>query len=136
MMIDILTSIFLLLGAGLMFIAGLGILRMPDLPIRMHATTKAGALGGGLMVVAVGIYYFDDGAVVARAVAIVIFIILTAPVAAHVIGRAGYFCGVPLWKGTIKDELKGRYDPDTHILASGLEEEEDGTADSSSRSES
>lgn len=125
MMIEILTSIFLLMGAALMFVAGLGILRMPDLPIRMHATTKAGALGGGLMVVAVGIYYLDDGAVVARAVAIVVFIILTAPVAAHIIGRAGYFCGVPLWDGTIMDELKDRYDPETHTLSSGLEEKKE-----------
>lgn len=115
--LTVITGVLLLAGAGFMTIAALGLVRMPDLPTRMHATTKAGALGGGMMVLAVA-FHFDDGAVVARALAVVTFIILTAPVAAHIIGRAGYFVGVPLWKGTIKDELKGRYDADTHVLHS------------------
>jgi multicomponent Na+:H+ antiporter subunit G len=46
---------------------------------------------------------------------------MTAPIAAHVIGRAGYFTGIELWEGTVKDELRERYDPDTHKLNSGLE---------------
>ncbi len=116
-MIELLTAFLLLLGSLLMLLAALGALRMPDLLTRMHATTKAGALGGGTMVVAVAVF-FDDGAVTARALAIVVFIILTAPVAAHLIGRAGYFVGIPLWEGTLKDELKDRYDPETHTLAS------------------
>ena len=47
---------------------------------------------------------------------LILFILLTAPVAAHAIGRAGYFVGVPLWDKMLKDDLKDRYDPDTHIL--------------------
>jgi len=117
MMIEILTGFLLVLGSLLMLLAALGALRMPDLLTRMHATTKAGALGGGMMVLAVAVF-FDDGAVTARALAIVVFIILTAPVAAHLIGRAAYFVGIPLWEGTLKDELKNRYDPETHTLAS------------------
>ncbi|WP_019021898.1 monovalent cation/H(+) antiporter subunit G [Thioalkalivibrio sp. ALE23] len=116
-MIEWITAFLLLLGSLLMLLAALGALRMPDLLTRMHATTKAGALGGGTMVVAAAVF-FDDGAVTARALAIVVFIILTAPVAAHLIGRAGYFVGIPLWEGTLKDELKDRYDPETHTLAS------------------
>jgi multicomponent Na+:H+ antiporter subunit G len=103
-----LVSTLLLLGALLMLIAAIGVVRMPDLPTRMHATTKAGALGAGLMLAAVSIHFAEPG-VVARALAVVAFIILTAPVAAHAIGRAGYAIGVPLWSGTVKDELKGRY---------------------------
>jgi multicomponent Na+:H+ antiporter subunit G len=38
-------------------------------------------------------------------VVIVAFLFLTAPVAAHAIGRAGYRRKSPLWKGTIADEL-------------------------------
>ena len=117
MMIEILTGFLLVLGSLLMLLAALGALRMPDLLTRMHATTKAGALGGGMMVLAVAVF-FDDGAVTARALAIVVFIILTAPVAAHLIGRAAYFVGIPLWEGTLKDELKDRYDPESHTLAS------------------
>jgi multicomponent Na+:H+ antiporter subunit G len=116
-MTEFATGFLMIAGALLMLVAALGAVRMPDLPTRMHATTKAGALGGGLMVLAVAVY-FGEAAVTARALAVVVFIILTAPVAAHIIGRAGYFVGVPLWEGTIRDDLKDRYDPETHILHS------------------
>jgi multicomponent Na+:H+ antiporter subunit G len=117
MMIEILTGIFLVLGAAFMLIAALGVWRMPDLLTRMHATTKAGVLGAGLMLVGVGIY-FGEVSVLVRVVAVIGFIMLTAPVAAHMIGRAGYFVGVPLWEHTLKDELKGRYDNQAHTLES------------------
>ncbi|MFO7639789.1 MAG: monovalent cation/H(+) antiporter subunit G [Candidatus Competibacteraceae bacterium] len=124
-MIDLLAGLLLLVGALFMFIAALGLVRMPDLMTRMHATTKAGVLGAGLMLLGVAVY-FSEADVLARAVAIILFTMLTAPVAAHAIGRAGYFVGVPFWEGTVKDELKDRYDPDTHILASPSEEEHPG----------
>lgn len=122
-MIEVLVSVLLLVGAAFMVLAAIGVLRLPDLPTRMHATTKAGALGAMMTMGGVA-FYFGESAVVARAVAIVIFILLTAPIAAHVIGRAGYFTGTKLWAGTIKDELQERYDPETHKLSSGLEETE------------
>lgn len=122
-MTEVLVSVLLLVGAAFMVLAAIGVLRLPDLPTRMHATTKAGALGAMMTMGGVA-FYFGESAVVARAVAIVIFILLTAPIAAHVIGRAGYFTGTKLWAGTIKDELQERYDPDTHKLSSGLEETE------------
>ena len=119
-MTDILVAFFLISGAALMLLAAIGIIRLPDLPTRMHATTKSGALGTSLIMIGVAVY-FADTTVVTRVIAIIAFIILTASVAAHVIGRAGYFVGVPLWKGTVKDELQKNYDPQTHALSSGLE---------------
>lgn len=119
---EIVISALLLLGGALMMLAAIGIIRLPDLPTRMHASTKSGALGTSLIMVAVALT-FRESAVTARAFAIISFIILTAPVAAHVIGRAGYFVGVPLWSGTVKDELKERYDATTHYLYSGFEDE-------------
>jgi hypothetical protein len=50
---------------------------------------------------------------------VVVFIFVTAPVAAHMLGRAAYVSGVPLWEGTLSDDLKGRYHATTHSLASG-----------------
>ena len=100
-----------------MVLAAVGVLRLPDLPTRMHATTKASALGAMLTMAGVAVY-FSDSTVAARAVAIVIFIFLTAPIAAHVIGRAGYFTGIELWEGTVKDELRDRYDAQNHTLSS------------------
>lgn len=116
-MTDVITGLFLIVGAAFMLVAALGVWRMPDLLTRMHATTKAGVLGAGLMLVGAAVHFGQVGVIV-RVVAIIGFIMLTAPVAAHMIGRAGYFMGVPLWDGTVKDELKGRYDDETHNLAS------------------
>ncbi len=117
MIIEWLTAFLLLAGSIFMLIAALGVLRMPDLLTRMHATTKAGVLGAGLTMVAVALH-FGTEPVIAKAVAVIAFLILTAPVAAHAIGRAGHFVGVPLWENTRVDELQGRYNEETHTLAS------------------
>ncbi|GBC81276.1 Na(+)/H(+) antiporter subunit G [bacterium HR10] len=98
----------LLGGAAFMLIAAVGLIRMPDLFTRMHATSKAGSLGAGLILVAVALYYGDLG-ISARALATIAFILLTAPIAAHVIGRAAYFVGVPFWEGTLMDELRASH---------------------------
>jgi multicomponent Na+:H+ antiporter subunit G len=92
---DIIVSILLLAGAGFMLLAAVGIVRLPDLPTRMHASTKAGAMGAMFTMAGVA-FFFADGVVLARAFAIVVFILITSPIAAHVIGRAGYFIGTPL----------------------------------------
>lgn len=120
-MIEWIISGLILLGSSLMLLAAIGALRLPDLPTRMHATTKSGALGTSVVMIGVACY-FADAPVVFRAMAIIGFIMLTAPVAAHVIARAAYFVGVPLWDRTVKDMLKESYDPETHYLRSGFED--------------
>ena len=46
-MIDIAASLVLLIGGAFCLIAALGVVRMPDVFMRMHASTKAGTLGVG-----------------------------------------------------------------------------------------
>ncbi len=122
-MIDFIKGTLIIAGALFMLLAALGLLRLPDLLTRMHATTKAAALGVILIMLAAAMD-FGEPSIVARAVAIIVFILMTAPVAAHVIGRAGYFVGSKLWSGTVKDELRPNYDPLTHELKSGMETHE------------
>jgi multicomponent Na+:H+ antiporter subunit G len=86
-MIEFLAGLGLLAGAGFVFIAALGVLRMPDFFTRAHAATKAGSLGSGVMVVSMALAMGDPGLSI-RAAATVAFILLTAPVAAHALGRA------------------------------------------------
>ena len=83
----------------------------------MSAATKASTLGTGFILLAT-VLYFDELGTTSRALATIVFIFLTAPVAAHRIGRAAYFDGVPLWQGTKRDDLSGHYDARTHELES------------------
>jgi multicomponent Na+:H+ antiporter subunit G len=113
---DILAGALVLIGSVFVFTAAVGIARMPDVYIRMHAATKAGTLGSGLIMVAVAVVA-DDSTIVLRALAVVVFLIATTPVAAHLLGRAAYLSGVPLWPGTKLNELSGRYDRKTKSLS-------------------
>jgi len=108
-MIELLVAAMLLFGALLAAIAGLGLLRLPDVLIRMHASTKAGTLGVGLILAATALHYSEPGPSF-RALATIVFLLITAPVAAHMIARAAYRTGVPLWDHTVIDELRGAQD--------------------------
>ena len=114
---ELFAAIFLLIGAGFMFIAALGLVRFPDLFTRMHAGSKASTLGLGCILVGVAIS-FPSALVIAKCVMVLLFIFLTAPIAAHMIGRAAYLLKVPFWKGTVTDDLKGCYSEDRKTLRS------------------
>ena len=109
-MTEIVTALLVLAGGFFALAAALGVLRLPDILIRMHASTKAGTLGCGLILVALAVH-FGETDIVARAVAAIVFLLLTAPIAAHMIGRAAYRTGVPLWTGTVIDELSRPEEP-------------------------
>jgi multicomponent Na+:H+ antiporter subunit G len=115
-MTEIIVGVLILLGSFFVFVAALGLLRMPDLYIRMHAATKAGTLGVAFTVAAVAVFYGTLQTVVI-AIAIFFFLLLTAPIGAHILGRASYVSGVKPWEKTERDELAGCYHDDTHSLA-------------------
>ncbi len=105
---ELIIAACLLAGGFFLFVAGLGILRLPDVLIRMHASTKAGTLGVGLVFSAAALY-FRNTAETAIAGLTIIFLLVTAPVAAHAIARAAYRMNVPLSDRTHLDEWKGKY---------------------------
>ena len=107
---DWIAAALLLAGGFFLLVAGLGILRLPDVLIRMHASTKAGTLGAGLVFSAVALHSRDTVTVAISALTVV-FLLVTAPVAAHAIARAAYRMRVPLWKNTHLDEWEGRHQP-------------------------
>lgn len=107
---NLLIVIMLLLGGGLALLSALGVLRFPDTLIRMHAATKAGTLGAGFILVAVGLH-FHETATTLRAAMVIVFLLLTAPVAAHLIARAAYRTGIRLWQGTWVDQLRSGSGP-------------------------
>ncbi len=117
MMQEVISAALMIIGTAFMLLAGIGILRMPDLFLRMSATTKAATLGVSFFLLALAVYFGSLG-IASRAVATIIFVLLTAPVAAHMIGRAAYLGGIPLCRETVADDLSGRYDEGTHTLES------------------
>ena len=102
---EILTCFFLLLGGVLSVIAAAGVLRMPDVFIRMHAATKVGTVGVSSISIGVMVH-FGTLTVISRGLLVIAFFLLTAPVAAHMIARAAYRSGVSLWLLTRIDEWK------------------------------
>lgn len=105
----IFVGVLMLGGTGFMLVAAVGLLRFPDLYTRMHAVTKAGTLGIGLVLVSAAVA-FGELSVAARALVALLFVLLTAPVSAHMIGRAGYVGGVSLWEGTVFDDWGAGYE--------------------------
>ncbi len=116
-MLDILSIVLLIVGSVFLFLAALGLLRMPDVFLRMSSTTKGATLGVGAVLLGAALY-FNDLAVGVQALATVAFVLLTTPVAAHMIGRAAYFDGSPLFQNILFDELCDRYNAATHALDS------------------
>ncbi len=87
--IDVISGICMVTGALMSLAAAIGLLRFPDLMSRMHAATKPQVLGLFLLLIAVGLqmrlWWVWPVLVVAW-----VFQLLTVPVSAHMVGRAGY----------------------------------------------
>ena len=86
-MIEVIAGVLAVLGGVFALIAALGLVRLPDVLTRMHASTKAGTLASSLVLAAVA-FVFGEADVTAKCLAAILFLLLTAPLAAHMIGRA------------------------------------------------
>jgi multicomponent Na+:H+ antiporter subunit G len=100
------------LGTLLVLVSAIGVLRLPDLLTRMHASSKAATLGAILIFLAIALRAGDVGVIV-RVIFVCAFLLITAPVAAHAIARAGYRSGVPLPDSTELDELREHLNEET-----------------------
>ncbi len=88
-LVDVLTAIALIVGALMSLAAAIGLLRFPDLMSRMHAATKPQVLGLMLMLAALGLQT-RSWALLPILLVAWLFQLLTVPVSAHMVGRAGY----------------------------------------------
>ncbi|MBC7003013.1 monovalent cation/H(+) antiporter subunit G [Photobacterium sp. BZF1] len=94
---DILISILLLFGTFFTLVASLGIVRMPDLYTRMHAATKAGTVGICFLLLAVS-FSMPEVTVISRVIGTILFLFITAPVAAHLLGKAMQQANYQIWR--------------------------------------
>ena len=102
---EVVASVLLLAGVFLAVVAGIGLVRLPDVFSRMHAATKPATLGL-LLVVLGGVVVMQDTSNSAKLLLVAAFQFLTAPVAAHMIGRAAYRSGTGALDDLVVDELK------------------------------
>lgn len=121
---QILSALFLVLGAVICLLAAVGILRLPDFFMRMHAATKAGVSGCGLILIGVAIAE-PSISMFLKVAAAIVFLLLTTPIAGHLLARAGYRAGVPLWHGTTVDDLEVELGRGNFELFSRVEETND-----------
>lgn len=101
-MTDLIASALVLAGGFFCLIAGIGVIRLNDVYARMHAATKAGTLGLVLVCAAVMITA-DTWTKVAEAAFVFFFMIASAPVGAHLIGRAAFRTDNPMDPATTSD---------------------------------
>jgi len=98
-----LSILFFTGGCFFLLLAAVGSFKFPDLFMRMAAVSKASTLG--VILFALGnSSYFNDSAVWLKATMLVAFMFLSAPVAAHLLGRAAYRNGTPLYSRTKVDK--------------------------------
>lgn len=103
-MSDLVASVSIIVGASLALLAGIGLHRFPDVFARMHAATKPATLG--LVLVSVGAAVrVERAGEVGKLLLVIALQFVTAPVGAHMVGRAAYRAGTELSEQTVIDEL-------------------------------
>lgn len=105
----IVVGILLIIGSFFALTASIGIIRLKDVYMRMHAASKSGTLGSGLLLLALAVHSLQID-VVTRAVAGVVFFLLTAPVSAHLLATAAYRVGYKPCSDTKIDAMAGKGD--------------------------
>lgn len=87
-----LASVLVLAGGMFCVLGAIGVVRLPDCYSRMHAASKAGALGAVLLLA--GIAAATSGEAAFEALFAMLVLLATAPLAAHAISRAAYRAGI------------------------------------------
>jgi multicomponent Na+:H+ antiporter subunit G len=99
-----LAALLVLLGSFFALVGAIGLVRLPDVYTRSHAASKAGTVGSGLAMLAIAVSS-PEIYVATRAIAGLLFFLLTAPVAAHLLMRAAYKSNYPMWSGAVIDDM-------------------------------
>ncbi len=108
-----LASILVLAGGVFCLLGAIGVLRLPDCYSRMHAASKAGALGAVLILA--GLAAASSGVVAMEALFALMAVLVTAPLAAHAVSRAAYMADVKPKLGTLGNVLDEK--PEQGVVA-------------------
>lgn len=85
-MTQVIGNSLIFLGSCFMFIATIGLFRLKNIFLKLHATTKAGTLGSGLILLGVGLQLKNLHGIT-EIILLIVFIAITNPISAHLIGK-------------------------------------------------
>lgn len=85
-----------------------GVLRLPDVYLRIQASSKTVTLGTLPLLVAVVVAKGIDSVYASRALIVAVLVLVLNPLASHALARAAYRAGVPMWPGAIADQPRER----------------------------
>ncbi|NLI62119.1 MAG: monovalent cation/H(+) antiporter subunit G, partial [Methanosarcinaceae archaeon] len=104
----ILSQILLILGSLEVLVSMIGLIRFPDIYNRLHATTKIATMGAILVLLSVALRHGFLSPMGLKAIAVCVFLFMTAPVGGHMIARAAYNTGVAPCSQTVVDAYSGK----------------------------
>lgn len=109
--IEIIVSVLVITGTLMSLISSIGIIRLPDVYNRAHASTKSATLG--ILSILLGAFFyflFSHGVSSIRLLLGIAFVFLTAPVSGHIIIRSAHRSKVPLSESSVQDDLQDYLD--------------------------
>ncbi|SFX72965.1 Na+/H+ antiporter subunit G [Marinospirillum alkaliphilum] len=114
--VEILLGFFVLLGGVFMLVGSIGLARLPDFYMRLHAPTKATTLGvGALLIASMMFFTIQDGAFSIHEILVTIFLFITAPVSAHMMAKSAVHVKTRIAKDTqglaVRDAAEKRNNP-------------------------
>lgn len=109
---EILVIFFLAAGALTILIAAIGLLKMPDVYLRMSASTIGGTFGVAFMLIGAALHFFSFS-IAMQVLGVLIFLILTVPIGAQLLAKAAYIMKLPIWEKTGYDAMANQYDAET-----------------------
>lgn len=105
---EILVSIFLIIGAFFMLVGGIGMVRLPDLFMRLHAPTKSSTLGLGSFLIASMVYWGFQGRLGFAEILLTLLAFITAPVSANLMAQAALHLRLRALSGEVPESLNQR----------------------------
>ena len=102
---EVIGFVFLVIGGFFDLVGCIGLVRLPDLYNRLHASTKCVTLGTWMILLGI-LVISGISAVGMKALLCGIFILFTSPTAAHALARASHISGIKLWEKSVCDQLE------------------------------
>jgi multicomponent K+:H+ antiporter subunit G len=106
-LLELVVSVFLLTGGVFILVGSIGLMRLPDFFMRLHAPTKATTLGmGGLLIASMILFTLrEPGHISVHELLITLFLFITAPVSAHMMAKTALHQKLKMMKRTQGQDL-------------------------------